>query len=426
MSPVGRGPRAAIVTVGDELLLGTTVDTNAAWLGRELAARGIPVVRRYTVGDEEGEIRGAVAAAAATAQLVVVTGGLGPTPDDVTRDAVASLAGVALAEDPALLETLRRRWRERGGGDLPENNRRVAQVPEGARTLANPFGTAPGLALEVAGSLAVLLPGVPRELRGIVAGDFFPYLEARFPGALAPVHIRLIHTTGIPESALSRDVAGALPRGTEPLRLAFLPDLRGVDLRLTAMDMDAGEAAARFSAVERALDGVLSPWRFHAPSGDLAEAVMDALRGASARVAVAESCTGGLVAKRLTDVPGASEVLQGAVVAYANDAKVSLLGVGEATLLERGAVSGEVAAEMAVGVAARMGTRAGVGVTGIAGPGGGTEEKPVGTVWMAAALDGRVEVRRERFPGDREAVRERAAQGALFLLLRMLDGRLPA
>lgn len=424
MSQAGGGVRAAVVTVGDELLLGATVDTNAAWLGRELAGRGIPVVRRYTVGDEEGDIMEAVAAAATAAPLVVVTGGLGPTPDDLTRDAVAKLADVALVEDPEVLEALRIRWRARGAGELPENNRRVAQVPEGADRLVNPRGTAPGLALDVAGSLVVLLPGVPRELRGIVRGGFFPLLEARFPGALAPAHSRLIHTTGIPESALAQQVADVLPEGTDPVRIAFLPDLRGVDLRLTAMDMDADEAASRFRRVEEALAPVLDPWRFHAPSGDLAEAVVNALREAGLRMAVAESCTGGLVAKRVTDVPGASEVLEGGVVAYANEVKVSLLGVGEDALLGGGAVSEAVAMSMASGVARRLGTPVGVGVTGIAGPGGGTEAKPVGTVWMAAAVHGRVVARREWFAGDREAVRERAAQGVLFLLLRALDGRI--
>lgn len=425
MSQTGGGVRAAVVTVGNELLLGATVDTNAAWLGQVLAARGIPVVRRYTVADDEEEIIGAVAAAAAAAPLVVVTGGLGPTPDDLTRDAVAKLAGVALEEDPEVLEALRTRWQARGEGDLPETNRRVAQVPVGAARLANPYGTAPGLALEVGGSLVVLLPGVPRELKGIVEGAFFPHLQKRFRGALAPVQVKLLHTTGIPESALAQRVAEALPQGVAPLHLAFLPDLRGVDLRLTALDMSPGAATAWFRRVEEALAPVLDPWRFEAPSGDLAEAVVDALRGGGLRLAVAESCTGGLVAKRLTDVPGASDVFHGGVVAYANAAKVSLLGVDEDALLRGGAVSEAVAAAMAAGVARRMGTQVGVGVTGVAGPGGGTEEKPVGTVWMAAAVHGRVVTRHESFAGDREAVRERAAQGVLFLLLRVLDGRLP-
>ncbi len=415
--------RAAVVTVGDELLLGATVDTNAAWLGRELGARGIPVVRRHTVGDDRTEIQEAVAAAVTVADLVLVTGGLGPTPDDLTRDAVAELAGLPLLEDPEVLESIRSRFRERGLDELPEPNRRVAQVPVGATKLANPYGTAPGLALELGGALVVLLPGVPREMRGIVVGDLVRLLEKRFEGRLVPVRIRLVRTTGIPESMLSQRIAERLPAGTGPVRLAFLPDLRGVDLRFTAVDMPAEEADARFDRLEQALADILAPWRFEAPSGDLAEAVSSALWRAGKRLAVAESCTGGLIAKRLTDFPGASRVLAGGVVAYADEVKVEILGVSPEALSTHGAVSGPVAEAMAMGAARALGVEAGIGVTGVAGPAGGSDEKPVGTVWYAVCLDGRVVARRERFPGDREAVRERAAQAALFLLLREIEAR---
>jgi len=423
MDGTARPLRAALVTVGDELLLGQTVDTNAAWLGRELAALGIPVVRRFTVGDVAADIRNAVDGASTTADVVLVSGGLGPTPDDLTRDAVAELMGLDLLDDPEVLESIRARFRERGVEDLPEPNRRVAQVPRGAAKLSNPFGTAPGLALEHGGALVVLLPGVPRELKGIFAGDLGRLLRSRFADRLVPVHLRVIRTTGIPESLLSQRIYERLPAGTDPVGLAFLPDLRGVDLRLTAADMPAAEAFDRFDAIEAALEDVLDPWRFDAPSGDLAEAVSSALRGSGRRLSVAESCTGGLVAKRLTDLAGASDVLVGGVVAYANEVKVGALGVSPGTLAVEGAVSGVVASEMALGVARSLGTEVGIGVTGIAGPTGGSDEKPVGTVWYAVALDGRAVARGERFPGDREAVRERAAQAALFLLLRVLDGR---
>lgn len=415
--------RAALVTVGDELLLGRTVDTNAAWLGRALAERGVPVVRRYTVADQEEEIRHAVAEASGVAELVLVTGGLGPTPDDLTRDAVACLLGRPLLEDEDILERIRRRFLERGVTELPGPNRRVAQVPEGALKLDNPLGTAPGLALESPGGVVVLLPGVPREMKGIFQGALSAFLERRFSGRLRPVHVRFIHTTGIPESLLAQQVAERLPEGAGSVSLAFLPDLRGVDLRFTAVDQTEDEARQRFDALEAALFSVVEPWRFHAASGDLAEAVVLALRERGRTVAVAESCTGGLIAKRLTDVPGASQVFAGGVVAYANPVKEGLLGV-PASLLERhGAVSGPVASRMAHGVAEALGVRTGVGVTGVAGPGGGTDEKPVGTVWYSCSVDGASATRLQRFPGDREEVRERAAQGALFLLLGLLDGR---
>jgi nicotinamide-nucleotide amidase len=417
-------PKAAIVTVGDELLLGQTVDTNAAWLGRRLAERGIPVVRRYTVADDAGEIHGAVLGALEAAELVLVTGGLGPTPDDLTRDAVAELLGRPLITDPEVLERIRARFRERGVEELPEPNRRVAQVPEGARKLTNPEGTAPGLLLETDGRLVVLFPGVPRELKGIYGADFVPSLEEHFTRRLRPVHIRVIHTTGIPESLLSHQVGEALPHGPDPVKLAFLPDERGVDLRLTAFDLDEGVAARSFDALEEALKEVVEPWRFHAPGGDLAEAVSAALERSGRTLAVAESCTGGLIGKRITDHAGASAVFLGGVVAYANQTKVEVLGVDPDVLERDGAVSEAVARQMAEGAARRLGAHAGLGITGVAGPDGGTDEKPVGTVWYAATVEGRTVARRERFPGDRRSVRERSAQAALFLLLRLLEDRL--
>jgi nicotinamide-nucleotide amidase len=413
-----------LVTVGDELLLGQTVDTNGAWLGRALGSRGIPVVRRLTVGDAEAEIRRAVTDALAVGDLVIVTGGLGPTPDDVTRDAVAGLLDAPLREDAEVLESIRTRFRERGVDELPVPNRRVAQVPEGARKLVNPVGTAPGLALEAEGGLVVLLPGVPREMRGIFRDGLEPLLQERFGDRLRPIWMRTLHTTGIPESLLSQQIAERLPEGPAPLGIAFLPKVHGVALRFTGVGMPEAEAEARFDEIERTLAPVLEPWRFEAESGDLAEAVSLTLRRSGSRLAVAESCTGGLIAKRLTDVPGASDVLTGGVVAYSNEVKRILLGVPPRVLEEQGAVSEAVARHMAVGVAEALDAEAGVGITGVAGPGGGTDEKPVGTVWYAATAHGRVVARVERFAGDRGAVRERSAQAALFLLLRLLDGRL--
>jgi nicotinamide-nucleotide amidase len=416
---------ATVVTVGDELLLGQTVDTNAAWLGRELASRGVRLLRRWTVADDIQEIRSAVTAAVRDADLVLVTGGLGPTPDDMTRDVVADLLGLPLIEDDEVLEHIRARYHDAGMGEVPEVTRRLAQVPQGARKLANPHGTAPGLVMEAeGGALVVLLPGVPRELRGIFLGDLDVFLAERFGGRLPPVHLHVVHTTGIPESRLAQQVAERLPEGTAPASLAFLPDVRGVDLRFTIRGLSHEEAEGHVRALEDDLREVLEPWRFEAASGDLAEAVAGALRGRGKRLAVAESCTGGLVMKRLTDLPGASDVLVGGVVAYANEVKVDALGVDAGVLTGEGAVSGGVAREMALEVARSLHAHAGIGVTGIAGPGGGTSAKPVGTVWYAAALDGRSVAKMERFPGDRESVRERAAQAALFLLLRLLDGRI--
>ena len=413
-------PKAAIVTVGDELLLGETVDTNAAWLGRRLAAVGIPVERRATVGDDRGAIGEAVAAAAAAVDLVLVTGGLGPTSDDVTREAVAERLGRPLRLDEGLLAALRERF-ERRGYRFAESNRSQAQVPEGAVVLANPHGTAPGLAMEADESLVVLLPGVPRELRGIFEGDLGALLRVRFADRLRPVHMTLIHTTGIPESVLAERVAELLPADLGPVRIAYLPDLRGVDLRLTATGVTEDEARARFREIENALSPAIGRARYAAASGDLAETVLDALRMRGLTLAVAESCTGGLVGKRITDVPGASDLFLGGVVAYHDAVKTGQLGVDPELIAREGAVSEAVALQMARGAVGRLGSDAAVGVTGVAGPGGGTEEKPVGTVWVAAVVGTREKARRLGLPGDREAVRERSAQAALALLLEVLS-----
>lgn len=411
-------PVSAIVAVGDELLFGETVDTNAAWLARWLAALGAPVARKFTVGDVAAEIQGAVRAALEVSDLILVSGGLGPTSDDVTRPAVAELLGRRLQRDPDLVRRLDDLFRARGYREVPALNLTQADVPEGGIVLRNPNGTAPGLAIDVGPKLVVLLPGVPRELRGIVEGDLRQLLSERFGARLLPVHHHVIHTTGIPESRLAELVEQRLPDERGPVTLAYLPDLRGVDLRLSVRSLSAAEAEAWFDRWEEALGPVVDPWRFEAESGDIVEALNEVLSKAGKRVAVAESCTGGLIAKRITDRPGSSEVFVGGVVAYDNAVKVSELGVSAEDLRLHGAVSEVVARQMARGVAERFRAEAGIGITGIAGPGGGTPEKPVGTVWLAIALDGQVEAHRLSLVAGREAIRERAAQEALSRLYR--------
>jgi nicotinamide-nucleotide amidase len=428
-SPASSGsgfpPRAAVVSVGDELLLGETVDTNGTWLARKLSDLGFRVVRRWVVGDVPREIREGFGEAVSRADVVVVTGGLGPTPDDLTLPTVAGLLGLGLRMDAWVLSRLEERFRARGFGALPEEARAMARVPEGARVLANSRGSAPGLAMEVGeGSLCVLLPGVPGEMRGIFTDEVAPLLRARFSSRLEPVSHRVIHTTGIPESLLAREVARLELPADPNVSMAFLPDLRGVRLRLTARggpgDPGIQEALAR---AEERLEPVVAPYRYRSPAGDLAEALGQALLLRGMTLATAESCTGGLVAKRMTDHPGSSRYFLGGVVAYANHVKEALLGVGPVLLEERGAVSREVAEAMAYGVAARFGAATGLGITGVAGPGGGTEEKPVGTVWMAVSVGGEMTSRREFFTGPREDVRERGAQAAMALLLREIRGR---
>lgn len=413
---------SALVTVGDELLLGRTVDSNAAWLGARLAELGLPLVEAYRAPDQDDAIARLVLAALERAPLVWVTGGLGPTDDDRTRPAVAAALGRPLETNEELVAQLEARFRAIGYERLPENNLRQAMVPAGGVVLPNPVGTAPGLAIPApSDGWVLLLPGPPREMRAV-------YLEAerfvreRFADGLRPVHVRTLHTTGIAESVLAPRVESALGALRE-VDAAFLPDVTGVDVRLVVRgEADPARAEARLDAAEARVAPVLDAYRFHAPeSGDLVEAVGRELRRRSWSVAVAESCTGGLVGRRLTEHSGASDYFLGGVVAYADRVKVALLGVAPETIAGHGAVSAAVAEAMARGVRRGLASDCAIAVTGVAGPGGGTVEKPVGTVWMAVETPHGTRAVEQRFPGDRSAVRVRAAQAALALLLREIE-----
>ena len=418
-------PTAAIVSVGDELLSGQTVDTNGAWLAEGLTSLGLRVVGQWVVGDVPDEISQALRSALDLADLVLVTGGLGPTPDDVTRETVAKVFEAPLSVDPNLLVGLKARFRSRGVEALPKGSESMAEVPMDALVLPNLHGAAPGLLMETGkGKLCILLPGIPREMRGIFRLVVEPFVRDRFDARLMPAVHRVIHTFGVPESVLMTEIRDLAPRGLGEVSMAYLPDRLGVRVRLSARGEEGtDEAHARLQVAQAILDPVLSKYRYEAESGDLAEAVGHALVQSGNTLAVAESCTGGLLAKRLTDYPGSSRFLVGGVVAYANEVKAEILGIEEALIGKHGVVSEPVAKGMAAGVSRLLNTTLGMGVTGIAGPGGGSPEKPVGTVCYAVSFDGETMARRERFLGDREAVRDRAAHAALGFLLRLLRER---
>ncbi|MGB1842459.1 MAG: CinA family nicotinamide mononucleotide deamidase-related protein, partial [Longimicrobiales bacterium] len=384
-------------------------------------------VKAFTVGDVGEGIEAAVSEAARIADLVLVTGGLGPTPDDLTKAAVARTFGVDLIPNAALLRTLEERYRSRGLEEVPEGARGQADLPDGAVPLSNPEGTAPGILLRTSDALIVLLPGVPRELKAIVTGALRPYLTEIRPEDIEPTWHLMVHTTGIAESQLSPRLEACLTRlEKDVLRavdVAYLPDLLGVDLRLSARGPSLDAAMARIEPVLGAIEEVVAPYRFESPSGDLAEAVAMELKSAGLTIAVAESCSGGLIAKRITDVVGASEVFPGGIVAYSNQAKVELVGVHAEAIATDGAVSETVARQLAEGVTDRFGTDVGIGITGIAGPGGGSVEKPVGTVWIATCVHGEVRSFRGRYAGGRDAVRARASQAALAAVYRRLVDR---
>ena len=419
-----------LLTVGTELMLGLALDTNAAEAARLLAAAGIRVRRRASVADDVADLKDAVAAALERTGTVIVTGGLGPTKDDVTRQAVSELLGRPLVRDESILAALRERYRARGIAEMPAANAVQADVPQGAAVLPNRRGTAPGLWVEDArGRRAILLPGVPAEMRALLEETVIPRLleagrTAGPPDRRTVIRSLTLRTAGEPESALA-DRLGDYERMLGPaVTLASLPSLAGVDVRLTAWGLEPAAADAALDKAAEALRPRIGPALYGEGDDDLAAVVLHALEAVPATLATAESCTGGLLAGRLTSVPGSSRVYRGGVVAYHNDLKLDLLGVGADSLAAHGAVSEAVARQMAEGAARSLGADAAIAVTGIAGPDGGTPEKPRGTVWIAVRWKDAVRTFTHVFPGERDDVRQRAVQWALNYLRNLVAGTL--
>jgi competence/damage-inducible protein CinA-like protein len=414
-----------VVTIGDELLLGFTLDTNAAHLARELAGAGVEIVRRSTVGDGSEEIAAAVREALERTGAVITTGGLGPTSDDLTKPSIAAIFGREMRLDEEILASLKARWLKRFPGEFPKSNAQQAMVPVGARILANNHGSAPGIWLEdERGRWVAMLPGVPREMRGMLADTLLPLILERAAASGGTPHVvrsLTLRTTGIGESALA-DTLGDAARLPGGLPLAYLPGWEGTDLRLTVRGMPAAEADAALARSAAILRAKIGKWVYGEGAADLAETVLDACRERRLTIAVGESCTGGMLGARLTAIPGSSDVVKGGIIAYDNEVKVAQLGVRQSTLEAHGAVSEETVREMASGARERLGTSIGIAITGIAGPGGGTPEKPVGTIWLGVDIEGTVRAKRIQTIGDRDENRRRSAQGALAMTIRALRG----
>jgi nicotinamide-nucleotide amidase len=410
-----------IVTIGDELLLGFTIDTNGAELARELSSLGVEITHRTSVGDVADDIAGAVNAGLERTGAVITTGGLGPTADDKTKQAIAGLFGRGMYRDEAIIDAMKERWaRLKRTGPFPESNAAQAMIPDGATILPNRHGSAPGIWLEdEKGRWVTMLPGVPREMRGLLADEVIPRLSERIAAAgtdATVIKSRTVRTTGIAESALA-DLLGPLAAGFDDLSLAFLPSVDSVDLRLTSRGLTAGEADQRLSEGVSKLRAVSKRYVYGEGNADLADVVVDACRRKGYRLAVAESCTGGMLGSRITAIPGSSDVFLGGVIAYDNSVKREQLGVPDAVLEDFGAVSEEVAVTMAESVRGMLKADIGIGITGVAGPGGGTAAKPVGMVWVA--LDGvGKEARCLRLFGTRDEIRQRASQAALDMVRR--------
>ncbi len=413
------GTAVELITIGDELLLGFTTDTNAAHLARELASIGMHIPQRTTVGDDAGEIARVVREALDRTGAVITTGGLGPTSDDLTKPAIAALFGRSMRTDEAHLALMEERWLKRFNRPLPAANKQQAAMPEGAVKLENNHGSAPGVWLEDERQRWVaMLPGVPREMRGMLGDVLLPRLKARVTAGTV-VRSLTLRTCSVAESLIA-DRIDSMEGGPLGVSLAYLPSIAGVDLRLTVRDVAAAHADVALSAAAARLRARLGQWIYGEQEADLAAVVLDLCRARQLTIGVSESCTGGLLGARLTAISGSSDVVLGGVIAYHDDVKRHLLGVEESTLRTHGAVSEEVVRQMAAGARRAAGSDIGMAITGVAGPTGGTSEKPVGTVWVATDVKGEVEATLLKLWGDREEVRQRSAQWILDALRKRL------
>jgi nicotinamide-nucleotide amidase len=415
------GPAAAeIIAVGSELLTPHRSDTNSLFLTERLNDLGVVVHAKHVVGDVAGDIRDAVHDARARVPLVIVTGGLGPTTDDLTREAVADALGRPLEERADLVATLQARFASRGV-TMPGSNRRQAFAPAGAEVLPNPAGTAPGLWMESEGRVVVLLPGPPRELRPMFDEHVAPRLRAR--AGAGRVCRRVIKITGRSEAAVdetARPLYEPWQRAESPIDTTILSTPGRIEIHLSASGRDRAAVDRALDAAVDVLAGALAPYVFSTDGRSLETVVGERLRDLGLTIAAAESCTGGLLLGRLTDVAGSSAWVIGGVVAYDNRVKVDALGVSADLIAAHGAVSEPVALAMAEGVRRRLDSSVGVAITGIAGPTGGTPEKPVGTVVVAVAATS-TSVRTLRFVGDRDTVRRHSVAAALDMIRRAIE-----
>ena len=410
---------AEILSIGSELMAGRIADTNAAYLSDRLMRLGMSVVRHTAIDDELDAISKALIEIAARSDVAIVTGGIGPTPDDVTRQAFASCAGVALVQDAGAAKALRERYAAYGREPSPSNLIQ-ASVPEGAKVIPNPRGTAAGFMLRLKQCEFYCLPGVPSEMKAMFEGGVAPSLAGRSGRA---AHVTCLQVFGLPESIIGERLNDMMQRGRDP-QVATQARDGVITVRVTASGADQASVAERCAAAAAEIRRRLGAAVYAEGDRSLADVVAGLLAKRSETLAVAESCTGGEISARLTDVPGISRHLLESVVTYSNESKVERLGVPGDMIEAHGAVSAEVAAEMAAGMRRTSGARIALAVTGIAGPTGGTAAKPVGLVYIALSAADANRVEERRLLGDRMTVRDRAAKYALNMLRLYLEGRL--
>lgn len=417
---------AEILCVGTELLLGDIINTNAAFIAQKLASLGIAVYRQGVVGDNADRLQKALEESFSRADLVILSGGLGPTYDDLTKETVAKLFGRGMLRDESILRDIEAYFAARYGdiSKMTPNNCKQADIPEGAIPLRNPNGTAPGIIVEGNSKTAILLPGPPRELEPMMADQVVPYLVKRTGRVFVS---RSIHLAEIGESAVEATLADLMKESKNPTLAPYAKEGE-VQLRVTASAKTEGEATALCDGMIAKVEAsAVAPYIYGIDVGSVEEALVHALSARGLTVAAAESCTGGLVAARLTSVSGASEILRGSFVTYAEEAKESLVGVSRESLDQYSAVSKTVAAEMADGARNRMQANIGISVTGYAGPSGGTEKDPVGTVYIGISTKKETTVSRLSLSAmrPRNYIRTVAASRAMLFALRRAQEEWP-
>jgi nicotinamide-nucleotide amidase len=407
---------AEIIAIGSEMLTPFRADTNSLWLTERLNAMGIDVKLKTIVGDDEARLEETVGDALRRSEIIISTGGLGPTEDDITRKIFARVLNRQLILNEAILEKIRARFARRGM-EMPEINARQALIISGAQLLENDNGTAPGMLIQEGKCTVVLLPGPPREMRPMFDSQVAPVLKER-SGDLLIIR-RKLSIFGLSESRTDEIAAPIYTKFTNPSTTILFKDGQ-IELHLTAQARDEAEAGRLLDELAGPLDQALRDYIFSRRDETLEEVVGGLLKGNGYTLATAESCTGGLLAGRITDVPGSSEYFLEGAITYSNEAKTRLLGVPKKMIEDHGAVSEEVATAMASGVRELAGSTFGIGITGIAGPSGGTAEKPVGLVYIALADDSRVSAKKFVFPGDRQFIRTLSVNAALDLLRRRM------
>jgi nicotinamide-nucleotide amidase len=411
---------AEIITIGDEILIGQTVDTNSAWIGSRLNLLGVGVARITSIADRREEIIAALDESLGRSDLVLMTGGLGPTSDDITKETLAEYFGSRLVTDPGVLEEVTERLRKRNL-EMNDNNRRQANVPDNCTVLVNRAGTAPGMLFKRGDKTVVSMPGVPSEMKYIMTEHILPMIASRAGGEVI-VH-KNIMTYGTFEAKLAerlQDFERELPPA---VRIAYLPSYGLIKLRLTGRGTDYSQMQAIIGDQVRKLYTIIPDVIYGEDEASLEEVTGGLLLRAGVTVSTAESCTGGKLSSLITSVPGSSAWYLGSVIAYDNSIKTGVLGVDPDTIRVHGAVSEATAAEMAAGVRRLTGSSYSVAVTGIAGPTGGTDSKPVGTVWMALASDRGIVTELHRFADDRKVNILRASYTALNMLRKQIISR---